>query len=100
MALQLLPDDGKLREICERYSIRRLAVFGSILRDDFRPESDVDVLVEWKPDSVVGFRIFDLERELSEILGRRRIDLVNAKYVNPRLRSSIFGTAKDLYVEG
>ena len=93
-------DEAKLRDICRRYPIRRLALFGSILREDFRNDSDVDVLVEWKPDSVVGFRVFELERELSELLGNRRIDLVNAKYLNPRLRGRILGSAKDLYVQG
>jgi len=100
MAATSIADERKIREICRRYPIRRLAVFGSILRDDFRPDSDVDVLVEWAPGSVVGFRIFDLERDLSEVLGSRRIDLVNAKYLNTRLRDSILGAAKDLYVQG
>jgi predicted nucleotidyltransferase len=54
---------AKIHEICRRYPIRRLALFGSALRDDFGSESDIDLLVEWVPDAFVGFRVFDLERE-------------------------------------
>jgi predicted nucleotidyltransferase len=100
MVAQLALNEANLHDICRRYPIRRLALFGSVLRDDFRRESDVDVLVEWTPGAVVGFRVFDLERELSELLGNRRIDLVNAKYLNPRLRERILGSAKDVYVQG
>jgi predicted nucleotidyltransferase len=74
-------DAGKIREICQRYPIRRLALFGSILHEDFGPSSDVDVLVEWQPGAIVGFRVFELESELSETLGNRPIDLVNVKYL-------------------
>ena len=65
---------GKIAEVCRRYHIRRLALFGSVLRDDFTPDSDVDVLVEFEPDTRVGLRFFTIERELSELLGRK-VDL-------------------------
>jgi predicted nucleotidyltransferase len=61
----------RIAEFCRRTHIRRLAFFGSVLRDDFRPESDVDVLVEFEPGTRLGFPFFDIEQELSQILGRR-----------------------------
>jgi uncharacterized protein len=68
-----IPKDA-IAAFCRRHRIRRLALFGSIVRDDFRPESDVDVLVEFEPGARVGLRFFAIERELSEILGRQ-VDL-------------------------
>ncbi|MBV8772652.1 MAG: nucleotidyltransferase family protein, partial [Deltaproteobacteria bacterium] len=67
-------DHERLAGFCRRNHIHKLALFGSVLRDDFRPDSDVDVLVEFEPGHVPGLRFFTLERELSEILGRR-VDL-------------------------
>ena len=60
-----------IADFCRRNHIRRLAFFGSVLRDDFTPESDVDVLVEFEPGARVGLRFFGMERELSEILGHK-----------------------------
>lgn len=57
---------------CQRHHIRKLSLFGSVLRDDFRPDSDVDVLVEFEPEHTPGLiRLARMERELSEILGRK-----------------------------
>lgn len=64
----------RIAELCRRNHIRRLAFFGSVLRDDFTPDSDVDVLVEFEPGKTPGFAFFSMEEELSEILGRR-VDL-------------------------
>jgi predicted nucleotidyltransferase len=65
----------QLAAFCRRQHIRRLALFGSVLRDDFRPESDVDVLVEFEPDQVPGLlRLAGMEQELSQLFGRR-VDL-------------------------
>ena len=59
-------------EFCRRSRIRRMALFGSVLRDDFAPDSDVDVLVEFEPDTRVGyFKLGRIENELGEILGRK-----------------------------
>ena len=63
-----------IAEFCRRNRIRRLALFGSALRDDFGPDSDVDVLVEFEPGARIGLQFFDLEQELSEMLGRK-VDL-------------------------
>jgi len=59
---------------CRKHHIRRLALFGSVLRDDFRPESDVDMLVEFESGATPGFGFIGIQDELSEILGRR-VDL-------------------------
>ena len=61
----------RIAEFCQRNQIRRLALFGSVLRDDFTPESDVDVLVEFEPDARVGFAFITMQDELSDMLGRR-----------------------------
>ena len=60
----------QIAEFCKKHDIRRLAFFGSVLRDDFRPDSDVDVLVEFQPGTRLGFRLFEIASELSELLGR------------------------------
>ena len=62
---------GRVAEFCRRNRIRRLALFGSVLRDDFTPESDVDVLVEFEPGARVGLAFITVQDELSGILGRR-----------------------------
>ena len=59
-----------IADFSRRNRIRRLALFGSALRDDFRPDSDLDILVEFEPDARVGLRFFALQRELTELLGR------------------------------
>ena len=64
----------KIAEFCRRHQIRKLSLFGSVLRDDFGPESDIDVLVEFEPGARTGLAFFAMERELSEMLGRK-VDL-------------------------
>jgi uncharacterized protein len=83
---------------CRRHHIRRLALFGSVLRKDFRPDSDVDVLVEFEPGHVPGLRFVSIERELSELFGGRRVDLVTPKILNPRIREQVLSDAQSLYV--
>lgn len=91
-------DRNKLAEFCRKNHIRRLALFGSILRDDFRPDSDVDVLVEFEPGHHIGFfGLYDVEQELSKLFGGRRIDLVNPKFLNHRIRSRVLSEAEDQY---
>jgi hypothetical protein len=67
----------ELEELCRRRHIVRLALFGSVLRDDFRPDSDADVLVESARGHTPGLKIMDVEGELSRLLGGRKADLVN-----------------------
>lgn len=90
-------DPARLAELCRRWGIRELAIFGSALREDFGPDSDVDLLVDFAPETVLGFRVFELERELSELFGGRRIDLVPRKFLNPRLRQQVLAEAKTQY---
>ena len=95
-----MPPPAKLAEFCRRHYIRRLAVFGSALSDDFRPESDVDLLVEFQPGHTPGWEIIDLEDELSTLFGGRRVDIVNPKYLNQLLRDRILNSAEVQYAEG
>jgi hypothetical protein len=93
-------DKEKLAGFCRRHHIRRLSIFGSALRDDFGPESDVDVLVEFKPGHTPGLAVVDIEEELSELLGGRRVDMINPKYLNRRLKSRVLDEAEVQYAAG
>src|SRR3989338_8150273 len=91
-------DKSKLASFCRKHAIRRLALFGSVLRDDFRPDSDVDVLVEFEPGKVPGFlRFYEIEQELAGILGGRSPDLVTSKFLNHRIRSRVLAEAQVQY---
>jgi uncharacterized protein len=90
-------DRERLAGFCRRNHIRRLALFGSVLRDDFRPDSDVDVLVEFEPGHVPGLRFFALERELSEILGRK-VDLNTPSFLSPYFRRRVLAEVEVQYV--
>lgn len=82
---------------CQRHRIRTLALFGSVLRDDFTDESDVDVLVEFEPDVRVGLAFFAMQRELSEILGRQ-VDLNTIDWLSPYFRDEVVRDAEVQYV--
>jgi predicted nucleotidyltransferase len=73
-----------LTGFCRRHHIRRLAVFGSVLRDDFGPDSDIDVLVEFEPGRTPGLTFFDMEIELGERFGRP-VDLNTAGFLGPEI---------------
>lgn len=90
-------DRERLADFCQRHHIRRLALFGSVLRDDFRPESDVDVLVEFEPGHVPGFAFFDMEEELSSLLGRKA-DLQTLGSLSRYFRDRVSREALDQYV--
>jgi predicted nucleotidyltransferase len=100
MRPQVSIDHQRLADFCRRHHIRKLSLYGSVLRDDFRPDSDVDVLVEFEPGHSVGFHIVDIEEELSQIFGGHRIDLVAEKYLNRRLRQRVLADAEIQYAEG
>ncbi len=87
----------RIAGFCRRNHIRRLAFFGSVLRDDFRPESDVDVLVEFEPGTKLGFAFFDVEQELSQILGRR-VDLRTLQELSKYFRDEVLAEAEEVYV--
>ena len=90
-------DEVAVAAFCKRHHIRRLAFFGSVLRNDFGPESDVDVLVEFEPGRVPGFAFFDLQEELSAILGRR-VDLHTKGSLSRYFRDEVDREARDQYV--
>jgi predicted nucleotidyltransferase len=92
-------DRQRIAEFCRKHHIRRLALFGSVLGDDFRPDSDVDVLVAFEPGQVIGLRIIDIEDELARLFGRR-VDLVSEKYLNHRIRDEVLAAAEVQYAEG
>jgi predicted nucleotidyltransferase len=90
----------QLNEFCRKHGIRKLAFYGSVLRDDFAAGSDIDVLVEFQPGRVHGLAIIDIERELTAILGgQHKVDIVSEKFLNPRLRDRILETAEVQYAE-
>ena len=83
---------------CRRHHIRKLSLFGSVLRDDFGPESDVDVLVEFEPGHVPGFAFFEIEEELSRILGRK-VDLNTPNFLSRYFRDQVLQQAEVQYAE-
>ncbi len=87
----------QIAEFCQRNHIRRLALFGSVLRDDFRPDSDVDVLVEFEPGRTPGLTFFDMEAELSAML-RRRVELSTPGFLSRYIRSDVLAQAEVQYV--
>ena len=90
-------DQDKIAEFCRRHHIRNLALFGSVLRDDFGPNSDVDVLVEFEPGHVPGLPFLAMEAELSEILGRK-VDLNTPNFLSPYFRDLVLMDAEVYYV--
>ena len=98
MSSHLSIDRDAVSAFCRRHHIARLALFGSVLRDDFTPESDVDVLVEFLPGHVPGLRFVTIEREFSGLLQGRRVDMVTPKFLNPRIRDEVLSAAVPLYV--
>ncbi|MHB8169137.1 MAG: nucleotidyltransferase family protein [Thermoleophilia bacterium] len=89
--------EAPLTDFCRRNNIRKLAFFGSVLREDFRPDSDIDVLVEFEPGHVPGFiRLARMERELSEILGRKA-DLRTPEDLSRYFRDDVIAEAEVQY---
>ncbi|HEX8275383.1 MAG TPA: nucleotidyltransferase family protein [Longimicrobiaceae bacterium] len=91
-------DQDRIAEFCRKNHVRRLALFGSVLRDDFRPDSDVDVLVEFEPGHVPGLlRLAGMEHELSEMFGGRRVDLRTPADLSRYFRDEVLSTARVQY---
>jgi predicted nucleotidyltransferase len=83
--------------LCRRHGIRRVAFFGSVLREDFTPQSDIDMLVEFTPEAQPGWEIVDVQREFSRFFDGRPVDFVNPKYLNRRLRDQVLASAEVVY---
>ncbi len=93
-------DRAALAEFCRANHIRKLSLFGSVLREDFGPESDVDVLVEFEPGRVPGYGFIRIQREMSALFGGRKIDLLTPKSINRRIRDRALANAEVQYVAG
>jgi len=96
MTTKIEIDRSVIEEFCRRHHIRRLAFFGSVLRDDFREDSDVDVLVEFEPGHTPGLAFFSMQEELSGILGRK-IDLNTPDCLGRYLKKQVLEEAEVLY---
>ena len=91
----------ELAAFCRAHGIRRLAIFGSALRDDFGPESDIDVLVEFAPGRVPGLLgIAGMEIELSPLFGGRKVDLRTPEDLSRYFRQEVLDTAEVQYAQG
>jgi predicted nucleotidyltransferase len=87
---------AELAAFCKRHHIRWLALFGSVLRDDFGPASDIDVLVDFEPGHVPGFAYFRMQDELSNLLGRR-VDLLTPRAISAYFVDDVLRDAMTLY---
>jgi|WetSurMetagenome_2_1015567.scaffolds.fasta_scaffold298182_3 uncharacterized protein len=88
---------AELSTFCKRHHIKSLALFGSILRDDFKPESDIDVLVEFEKGQTPGFlALADIEQELSILLGGRKVDIRTPQDLSPYFRDRVLKEAEVL----
>jgi predicted nucleotidyltransferase len=94
--IQLQSDE--LAAFCRRHHIQKLSLFGSVLRNDFRPDSDVDVLVEFEPGHVPGFAFITMQDELSVLLGRK-VDLNTPNFLSRYFRDQVLSEAKVLYAK-
>jgi|SRR5579872_830073 len=98
MTIAIDIDTQAVAEFCRRHHIRRLALFGSVLRRDFSNSSDIDVLVVFDPEHVPGLAFVDMQEELSAILGGA-VDLNTEGFLSPLIRDRIRREATTLYVE-
>lgn len=96
MSVRIQIDKTKIAEFCRQHHIRRLALFGSVLRDDFRPDSDVDVLVEFDLGHVPGWDFFSFQEELSQLLGRK-VDLHTPGFLSRYFRDKVIASAEVQY---
>jgi predicted nucleotidyltransferase len=93
---RLVLDPDAIAAFCRRHHIRRLALFGSVLRDDFGPQSDIDVLVEFAPGHVPGLAFFAMQEELGRLVGRP-VDLNTPACLSPYFRDAVAREAATLY---
>jgi uncharacterized protein len=97
MKTELLQASVKqIKEFCQRHHIRRMAFFGSVVREDFGPHSDIDILVEFESGHTPGFDFFLMEAELSKLLGRK-VDLHTENFLSPEIRRTAFSESVVAY---
>lgn len=99
LAAHLPISEQTLAQLCRRYPVRKLAFFGSVLRQDFRPDSDVDVLVEFEPGHVPGLAFFAIQEELARLLGRE-VELHTPKFLSSYFRDQVLAEAAVQYEQG
>jgi len=91
-----LPDE-KLAELCQRSHVKELSAFGSVLRENYRPDSDLDLLVVFEPGAQIGMLAYArLQRELSELVGRK-VDLVSKNGLKPLIRDEVIASSRVVY---
>ena len=89
--------EHQLGDLCRRYRIRELSVFGSVARGESRPDSDIDILVEFEPAARIGFiGLSQLSRELETLFGHR-VDVVTKRGLNPLIRDQVLAEAEVLF---
>jgi len=94
--IQIDIPQAEIEKFCRQHHIRRLALFGSVLRDDFGPDSDVDVLVEFDPEHVPGLRFIDMRDELADMLGVK-VDLITPAFLRDQIRQRVIDESEQLY---
>jgi uncharacterized protein len=100
MSIKIKIPKGKTAEFCKRNYISRLAIFGSALRDDFGPDSDIDVLVEFIPGHTPGFfRLVELQDELTNIFGGHKVDLRTPQDLSRYFRNEVIANAEVQYAQ-
>ncbi|GAB4279766.1 MAG: nucleotidyltransferase [Oscillatoriaceae cyanobacterium] len=95
-ALQIQIPREAIAQLCRDYHICKLAFFGSVLRDDFRPDSDIDILIEFQPGKTPGFGFIDIQDRLSELLGRT-VDLNTPQDLSRYFRDRVLSEAEVIY---
>ncbi|MBN2211362.1 MAG: nucleotidyltransferase family protein [Sedimentisphaerales bacterium] len=100
MNSQLNPDREQIGAFCRRHHIRKLSVFGSALRGDFSPESDVDILIEFEANHIPGFfKLAEMADELSPLFAGRKIDLLTPEDISRYFRDKVITQAEVQYAE-
>jgi uncharacterized protein len=89
---------SEIKQLCEKHHINKFALFGSVLREDFTPNSDIDVLVEFQPEYIPGFIKFNqIQEEISQVFDGREIDLVTPKFLNYQIQEKILNEMEVYY---
>lgn len=89
----------QIKQLCHKYHINKFALFGSVLREDFTSNSDIDVLVEFQPEHTPGFiKLHQIQEEISQLFDGRKIDLVTPKFLNYQIKDKILAEMEVYYV--
>ena len=89
----------QIKQLCQKHHINKFALFGSVLRNDFKPNSDIDVLVEFESEHIPGFiKLHQIQSEISQLFNGREIDLVTPKFLNYQIKDKILAEMEVYYV--